>query len=139
MLDEIFKRFVNESPVTVMVGGLLERVLHSESLDALFDRTAEYQYTRELLFSSVFEMMSQVVCGIQPSVHAAYQASAPELSVSITSVYNKLNGIEPPTSEALVHYSANSLAPIIDHMESARPALLAGYRLKVVDGNCLAS
>ena len=23
MLDEIFKRFVNESPVTVMVGGLL--------------------------------------------------------------------------------------------------------------------
>ena len=139
MLYEIFKRFVNESPVTVMVGGLLERVLHSESLDALFDRTAEYQYTRELLFSSVFEMMSQVVCGIQPSVHAAYQASAPELSVSITSVYNKLNGIEPPTSEALVHYSADSLAPIIDHMESARPALLAGYRLKVVDGNCLAS
>ena len=103
MLDEIFKCFVNESPVTVMVGGLLERVLHSESLDALFDRTAEYQYTRELLFSSVFEMMSQVVCGIQPSVHAAYQASAPELSVSITSVYNKLNGIEAPTSEALVH------------------------------------
>ena len=36
MLDEIFKRFVNESPVTVMVGGLLERVLHSESLDAPF-------------------------------------------------------------------------------------------------------
>ena len=57
LLDEIFKRFVNESPVTVMVGGLLERVLHSESLDALFERTAEYQYTRELLFSSVCEMM----------------------------------------------------------------------------------
>ena len=91
------------------------------------------------LFSSVFEMMSQVVCGIQPSVHAAYQASAPELSVSITSVYNKLNGIEPPTCEALVRYSADSLTPIIDHMESARPALLPGYRLKVVDGNCLAS
>ena len=128
MLDALFKRFVNESPVTVMVGGLLERVLTSEPLDALFERTAEYQYTRELLFSSVFEMMSQVVCGIQPSVHAAYQASAPELSVSITSVYNKLNGIEPPTCEALVQYSADSLTPIIDHMESARPALLAGYR-----------
>ena len=48
MLDALFKRFVNESPVTVMVGGLLERVLTSEPLDALFERTAEYQYTREL-------------------------------------------------------------------------------------------
>ena len=47
MLDALFKRFVNESPVTVMVGGLLERVLTSEPLDALFERTAEYQYTRE--------------------------------------------------------------------------------------------
>lgn len=27
MLDALFKRFVNESPVTVMVGGLLEAIL----------------------------------------------------------------------------------------------------------------
>jgi len=29
-----------------------------------------------------------------PSVNAAYQASRAEIGVSITSVYNKLNGIE---------------------------------------------
>jgi hypothetical protein len=32
-----------------------------------------------------------VVCGVHPSVHAAHQASAEEIGVSVTSVYNKIN------------------------------------------------
>ena len=94
MLDPVFNRFEEHSPVTVMVGGLLERVLNPEKLDELFEHTADRQYTRELLFSTVFDLMSQVVCGIQPSMHAAYQADVANLSVSIKSVYNKLNGID---------------------------------------------
>ena len=39
----------------------------------LFERTATHQYTRELLFSSLVQLMSEVVLGVQPSVHAAYQ------------------------------------------------------------------
>jgi hypothetical protein len=35
-----------------------------------------------------------MVCGIQKSVHAAYQAKAVNLSVSITALYNKLSGVE---------------------------------------------
>ncbi|MEH2055537.1 MAG: hypothetical protein V7K97_05045 [Nostoc sp.] len=46
--------------------------------------------------------MSLVVCGIHPSVHAAHQASVEEIGVSVTSVYNKINGIEPSTSGELV-------------------------------------
>ena len=74
-LGEVFQRFVDQSPVSVMVRGLIERLLDPQQLDEWFEGTVEKQYTRELLFSSVFDIMSQVVCGTRPSVHAAYQAS----------------------------------------------------------------
>jgi IS4 transposase len=139
MLDAVFHRFVDQSPVTVMVGGLLERVLTPEKLDAWFEQTAEEQYTRELLFSTVFDLMSQVVCGIRPSMHAAYQAKISEVGVSIKSVYNKLNGIEATTSSALVGYSAALLDPIIAQLDGTLPPAIPGYRLKIVDGNCLSA
>ncbi len=52
--------------------------------------------------------MSLVVCGIHPSVHAAYKAKAVERSVSTTSLYNKLSGIELGVSQALVRETANA-------------------------------
>ena len=67
----------------------------------IFVRSAKTQYTRELLFSTVVNLMSLVVCGVHASVHAAHQASFEEISVSVTSVYNKINGIEPITSGEL--------------------------------------
>lgn len=137
MVDAVLQRFAKRSPAMVMIGGLLERVFSPEQLDALFERTADRQYTRELLFSTVFDLMSQVVCGIQPSMHAAYQEQTATLSVSLTSVYNKLNGIEPSTSSALVRYSADVLAPLVDSMGAMMPPFLPGYRLKIVDGHCL--
>jgi len=73
MLGEVFERFVEKAPAAVMVRGILERVLSPDALNALFDRVAEKQYTRELLFSSVFQLMNLVVCKVQPSIHAAYQ------------------------------------------------------------------
>ena len=137
MFEPIFQRFADQSPATVLVCGVLERVLSPAKLDALFEHTADQQYTRALLFSTVFDLMTQVVCGIQPSMHAAYQAQMEELSVSLTSVYNKLNGLELSTSAALVAYSAESLRPLINHLDGAQPPLLPGYRLKIVDGHCL--
>ena len=119
MAETVFQRFSELSPVPVMVGGMLERVLSPEHLDALFEQTADRQYTRELLFSTVFELMSQVVCGIQPSMHAAYQGQIEALGVSLTSVYNKLNGIAPTTSAALVSYSAQALAPLVEQMRAS--------------------
>jgi hypothetical protein len=91
ILSEVFERFVKESPLSVMGRGLMERPLNRQRLDEWFAVTAEKQYTRELLFSSLFDIMSQVVCGTHRSVHAAYQASAEDIGVSITSLYNKLN------------------------------------------------
>ena len=35
------------------------------------------QYTRELMFSSLVQLMSEVVLGVHPTVHAAYTANSP--------------------------------------------------------------
>lgn len=139
MLGKVFQRFVEKSPVSVMVGGILERVLNPGRLDELFDCVAERQYTRELLFSTVFDLLSQVVCGVRPSLHAAYQAAVAEISVSITSVYNKLNGVEPEMAAALVHYSAHEVTPLLTELGGTRAPVVPGYRTKILDGNCLAA
>ena len=92
MLGEIFDRFVEKSPVTVMTRGRLERLLSPARLDEWFERTAEKQYTRELLFSTAVDLLMQVVCGIRKSVNVAYQAAgSAAVGVSVQSVYNKLN------------------------------------------------
>jgi hypothetical protein len=67
MLGKLFERFVENAPVAVMVRGVLERVLNPGELDALYERVAVRQYTRELLFSSVVGLMNLVVCWIHTS------------------------------------------------------------------------
>src|SRR5262245_42959851 len=78
-----------------MARAALERALCPQALDALFERCAQAQYTRDLLFSTTVDLLAAVVCRVRPSVHAAYQASDQEIAVSVTSVYNKLAGVEP--------------------------------------------
>jgi hypothetical protein len=138
-LGPVFERFVHQSPVTVMARAAMEHALAGSSLDALFDRTAEHQYTRELLFSSCVQMMTMVVCNVQPAIHAAYQDVAESLPVSVTSVYNKLNTLEPNISSALVRHTASVFEPVIRSMGGQVTELLPGYRVKIVDGNHLAA
>lgn len=137
MLGKVFERFVEKSPISIMVRASLERVLGADRLDQWFERTAQKQYTRELLFSSVYDLMNQVVFCVQPSVRAAYQAQQDDIGASLVSVYNKLNNFETHTAAELVRYSARELASIIAHMGGERAPWLAGYRTKIVDGNCL--
>jgi hypothetical protein len=116
----------------------LERAFHAPRIDALFERTATRQYTRELLFSTLVALMSEVVLGVSRSIRTAYQQSEEKPSVSITSVYNKLNGVEPPVSAALVRDSAAQLGPLIRRLGGTAPALLPGFRVRILDGNHLA-
>ncbi|MDJ1170022.1 transposase [Roseofilum sp. BLCC_M154] len=97
------------------------------------------QYTRNLLFSQVVNLMSLVVCGIQPSVNAAYRRQQKELSISRTALYNKLNGIETQVSEALLRANSLQLSACIDQMGGALPEWVSGYRVRILDGNCLAT
>ena len=137
MLGKVFDRFVEKSPISVMVRGTLERVLGAEQLNAWFARTAQKQYTRTVLFSTVYDILSQVVFRIKPSVRAAYRDHEDQVGASLISLYNKLNGVETHTSAALVRYSAAELMPLITQLDGERASWLPGYRVKILDGNCL--
>jgi hypothetical protein len=139
MMDPVFDAFVRKSPITVMARGMMERAFNPEQLDKWFANIAEVQYTRHLLFSSVFDIMSQVVCGKHPSVHSAFQASKENIGVTITSLYNKLNGIEPNTSAQLVRYAAGQMQPLIEQLGGGQDPLIPGFHVKLLDGNCIAA
>ena len=57
----VFQPFIKERPIAVMARATLENLLNPEKIDELFERTAEVQYTRELTFSSLVNLMGQVV------------------------------------------------------------------------------
>jgi Transposase DDE domain len=137
MFSFIFNQFVKESPVCVIARAAMERVLNKDLLNQWFNRSAKEQYTRELLFSSVFDIMSQVVHGSRRSVNAAYQHAKDHIGVSITSLYNKLNGIEAHTSAELVRYAAGQVIPVIEELGVMNVSALPGYRIKLLDGNCI--
>ena len=138
LLNDVFERFVQDSPVSVMVRGLLENTLSPRFLDAFFENAAELQYTRTLLFSSVVDLMGAVVAKIQPAVNAAYRAKAEALGVSLRAVYDKLERTEPGLSAELVRHTARILAPVVEAMGGGRAAWLPGYHVKILDGNHLA-
>jgi IS4 transposase len=128
---------MEEAPVCVAVRAALQRLLDPRWLDELFCREARQQYQSQLLFSSLVGLMSQVICGTRRSLHEAYQHTQ-EIGVSIASVYNKLNGLEPPISAALVRYSAAEAGAVMQHLP-APPSPLKGYEVRIVDGNHLAA
>jgi hypothetical protein len=80
--DAVVERCVEQSPVTVMARLALQRALAPAWVDKLFERACGIQYTRELLFSTIMELMSVVAVGLRPSVHAAAKACK-DLPVSV--------------------------------------------------------
>jgi hypothetical protein len=138
MLPKVFENFVNGSPVTVMIRGIMEHALPAAEIDQLFTDTAEHQYTRELLFSSIVDVMGEVVCRIRPSIHAGYQADPAKFGVSLRAVYDKREHTEPGVSAALVASTARKLAPVIQRLGGGLLPLLKGYRVRILDGNHLA-
>jgi len=139
LLDKVFEPFIKETPICVMARAVLQRILDPHHIDQLFARTAQRQYTHELLFSSLVDLMSRVVLCQEASVHAAYRKLEDQLPVSDQSVYNKLQHVELPVSAALVHDSAQRVAPVIRALRASLPPLLPGYRVRILDGNHLAA
>jgi hypothetical protein len=72
VLREIFERFLEQSPVCVMQRAEMENVSSADKLNAVFYTAAEVEHERELLFSTLVEGTSLVVCRITPSINAAY-------------------------------------------------------------------
>lgn len=137
-MEAIFEKFAKRSPVAVIARASLEYALEPTGIDALFAASSERQYERTLLFSTMLDLTALVVCDVHPSVRAAYRAMREQVPVSLTAVYGKLGGVDVATTEALVAYSAARLLPVVAKMGASEP-WLAGYRIRVLDGNHLAA
>src|SRR5690606_38885182 len=132
-----FERFASKTPICVMARATLENALSATRLNAVFERHARQQVSGELMFSTVADIMGQVVLQIHPSVNAAYLDRKEEIGVTVKSVYDKLKGIEGPVSRALLRDTAARMQAIIAQTGGVCEPLVAGYRTKIVDGNHL--
>lgn len=137
-MDVILDRFVACAPVAVMVRASLTWMFADTTLNDLFQRHAETQYTRDLTFSTLVKLMVKVAFGTHDSVHAAYRHTA-GIPVSLTAVYDKLGRLETKVSEGLVRETAEAL----DGLRAALPGqknadAIPGLRLRTLDGNFLA-
>jgi hypothetical protein len=137
IINEIFGRFSKNCPVPVALKATLERVLSPEKLDEWFEVNSDKQYTREILFSTLFELMGLVVFKVFPSVNSAYRSNTESMTASLTSIYNKFNGLEPKTTAALVRDTSLEMASLTRGLKAQRAPLLPGYRVKMLDGNCI--
>lgn len=135
-LDAVLQRFVEQCPIAVMARLTLERAISAAWVDEVFDQHRQRQYTREVLFSTVVDLMALVAMGLRPSLHAAAKSSK-ELKVSMTALYDKVNHAEPAVLRALVQGSAERLAPVVASLGQRAVPWALGYRVRIVDGNHL--
>jgi len=138
LLSGPFENFVESSPVSVMMRGIIENLFHPERLDRLFEENAVTQYTRTLPFSTVAELMGEVVFNVSPSIGASLKTRVDCLPVSTRAFYLKLNGIEPEVAAVLVRDAAKRLSPVIRKL-GVRTPLLPGYNVRILDGNHFAA
>jgi hypothetical protein len=138
MFAAVFDRFIKQSAVSVMFRGLLEDALSKEAVDRVFEERATRQYSGELAFSTVVDVLTLVVLRIHKSVHAVYAAKAVEVSTSVNALYDKLNGVEPAVSEGLLQTIAQRQTAVLEQLPAQPVELLPGYTVRIADGNHLA-
>ena len=139
MFNEVTNRFVEQSAVTVMFRGTLEYAVTPKLLNEVFAKTVKRQRCGELLFSSMVDLLALVAAGIRKSVNDSYLAKKERFTVSVQSVYNKLNGVETEVSRQMVRQTASRMAKVAERLGKRRSPLLTGYRAKILDGNHLAA
>jgi IS4 transposase len=137
LFDDALDRFVQRSPFTVMVRCTLENLLRPENLDAMFAETADRQYTRQILFSSLVDLMGLVVCKIRPSMRSAYLSRKDRIDGTLKSVYDKLNHVEPAVVAEMVRRSYRDAAAVVDQMGGGLTDWAPGYNVRILDGNRL--
>lgn len=134
MWQEVLERFEKQAPASVMARIALEQAMPAAWIDEVFEANRQRQYPRELLFSTVVELMSLVSLGLQPSLHAAARKME-HLPVSLAALYDKVKRTELPLLRALVQGSSARLQPIAAALDVG--ACVPGWQLRIVDGNHL--
>ena len=105
----MLEQFERHAPASVMARLALEHALPAGWVDLqpalravppgdrcamVFEAHREQQYSRELLFSTVVELITLVSLGLRPSLHAAAR-QMPALPVSLACLYDEVNHTEP--------------------------------------------
>lgn len=139
LLEELLTAFIEDEPLSVMLRGLFEHALSIEDVNAIFETSAIDQYTRTLTFDTVIELMRKVVFRQKPSVRAAYNSNDTPIPVSLTAVYDKLQGISPATNAALFEHIVSRLRTVIAELNATKPPLIPNYHTRILDGNALAA
>lgn len=101
----------------------LDQTLPAQWIDEVFEHNRQRQYPRELLFSSVVELMSLVTFGLRPSLHADARKMADRLPVSLAALYAKVKRTEPALLRALAALDTEMSLP--------------GWQVRIIDGNHL--
>ena len=109
VFGKVLGRFIQESPVAVLVNAIVERSFGSAALDQLFEDSAVEQFTVNLAFSQITTIMSDIVSRTSRSINAWYKDFGHTLDVVRNAVYQKLRRVEPHVSAELVRYSAGDL------------------------------
>lgn len=135
MFSTLVLHFAQQTPVGMMVQGLLERALPADEVEQLFANHAKVQYERKLLFTDIVELMSVVVCRIRPSIGSAIKNWRKKLPAGRKAIYEKINHTEPQLGQQLVQHSAAKLAPLIDALKARQESIIPGYRVRILDGN----
>ena len=134
--QDVLDRFVDKCPLAVMARSIIEALL-GDQLNEVFERNRSRQYDHIIPFSVLAMSMAEIVIGATPNRHQAYVKFKEEIRVSVIAYYKKLNNVEPSISEAVVQYSADRAAEMLDELDFSPRIVLPGYRCFVIDGNHL--
>ncbi len=137
MVVDVIERFSKGAPAAVLFRGLFARVFADERMNEIFREHKGPQVESDLVFSSLMHLLVPVVSGSKPSVHASYQAQEDQIGVSSQAVYDKLQGIEPTVSEALVRVPAVELGQVLKKAKATKQDPVPGYHTFVIDGKRL--
>jgi hypothetical protein len=138
-LGKKIEAFANKSPAAVLFRAVLQRDHDPDRMNQLFHDTAELQYEKTLLFSTVMMLMIEVILKSVPSLNRAYLLHQEDVPVSIRSLYDKVNRLEPGISRELVRDSFRNLSPVVGKLDANHEPLLPGFQTWIIDGNHLAA
>ena len=146
VLDAFFRRASETFPIPVMLRALLERVFEPARLNDWFEAVTEKQYTRELLFSSAFELMKcggaseafgSVTCRVSGEAdgggdHGLRHVGVQQAQLAVEA--HDLPGVGCATVDG-----APAEHLVEDVQGGCRPWLPGYPSVKVLDGNCIAA
>lgn len=138
MFAEIFEKFADQRPIAVLGKMSVHAIFSNEMIDRIFVETSKSQYTKELAFSACARLLGEVALLGTSSVNSAYKRLDASIAVSISAVYQKLRNVEPAVCQALVEVPAAKAVALVYRLKSARKQPIAGYKLRIIDGNYLA-